>query len=79
MPNVAPVPKPAKWFIDVLLEEPTRVRTRYSMGPFGSWSEARGIANKWEAEFGPNTTDLTARDLDDRRWGNSGRPRRQSV
>jgi hypothetical protein len=32
----------------------------YAMGPLESWTRARDIAERWERQHGPNTTEITS-------------------
>lgn len=72
MPTVSPVTVPklaGRWYIELLVQEPNGLRTWYALGPIEGWTEARGIAHRWETEAGPNTTRMAFRRANDRRFG----------
>lgn len=54
-----PVPDnvdPTSWFVTVMIQERrTAVRREFTLGPLGSWSRARAVADQWEAVHGEDT------------------------
>lgn len=51
--------EPEPWFVRVRIRLGRDARTCL-IGPVESWSDARGLAQTWEREFGAGTTDLAS-------------------